>query len=172
MNHNDYLVHWGIKGMKWGVRRYQNKDGTLTPAGKKRYDRDVAENNAKKKDNRINIDPAKPDVNRWVKEDLKRARNVSDSTSQVVREAQNLERLSRSNKKNRNRMDLSSMTDKELRERINRELLERQYNDVFNTQKQSRGREYVQNVLSTATTVLGATSSVIGVALAIKELKG
>lgn len=158
--------------MKWGVRRYQNKDGTLTPAGKKRYDRDVAENNAKKKDNRINIDPAKPDVNRWVKEDLKRARNVSDSTSQVVREAQNLERLSRSNKKNRNRMDLSSMTDKELRERINRELLERQYNDVFNTQKQSRGREYVQNVLSTATTVLGATSSVIGVALAIKELKG
>lgn len=172
MNHNDYLIHWGIKGMKWGVRRYQNKDGTLTPAGKKRYDRDVAENNAKKKDNRINIDPAKPDVNRWVKEDLKRARNVSDSTSQVVREAQNLERLSRSNKKNRNRMDLSSMTDKELRERINRELLERQYNDVFNTQKQSRGREYVQNVLSTATTVLGATSSVIGVALAIKELKG
>ena len=31
------LTHWGIKGMKWGVRRYQNSDGTLTPAGKKRY---------------------------------------------------------------------------------------------------------------------------------------
>lgn len=30
------LYHWGIKGMKWGVRRYQNKDGTLTNAGKKR----------------------------------------------------------------------------------------------------------------------------------------
>ena len=30
------LYHWGIKGMKWGVRRYQNKDGSLTPAGKKR----------------------------------------------------------------------------------------------------------------------------------------
>lgn len=32
------LYHHGVKGMKWGVRRYQNKDGTLTSAGKKRYD--------------------------------------------------------------------------------------------------------------------------------------
>lgn len=32
------LYHWGIKGMRWGVRRFQNKDGSLTPAGRKRYD--------------------------------------------------------------------------------------------------------------------------------------
>lgn len=31
------LIHYGVKGMKWGVRRYRNKDGTLIPAGKKRY---------------------------------------------------------------------------------------------------------------------------------------
>lgn len=31
-----YIQHYGIKGMKWGVRRYQNKDGTLTAEGKKR----------------------------------------------------------------------------------------------------------------------------------------
>lgn len=31
------FAHFGIKGMKWGRRRYQNKDGSLTPAGKKRY---------------------------------------------------------------------------------------------------------------------------------------
>lgn len=33
---NDILVHHGVKGQKWGVRRYQNKDGSLTAAGKKR----------------------------------------------------------------------------------------------------------------------------------------
>lgn len=37
MEYNDYLMHHGIKGMKWGIRRYQNKDGSLTPEGEKRY---------------------------------------------------------------------------------------------------------------------------------------
>lgn len=31
-----YLEHHGIKGMRWGIRRFQNKDGSLTPAGRKR----------------------------------------------------------------------------------------------------------------------------------------
>ena len=33
---NNELTHWGIKGMKWGVRRYQNKNGSLTTLGRKR----------------------------------------------------------------------------------------------------------------------------------------
>lgn len=36
MNENEILVHHGIKGQRWGVRRFQNEDGTRTAAGKKR----------------------------------------------------------------------------------------------------------------------------------------
>lgn len=87
------LYHFGIKGMKWGVRRYQNKDGTLTAAGKKRY-------------------------------------NESSESNEI-----------------------KSLSDQELRERINRLNLERQYRDLTtpNGQKQvSKGRKFVMDVLETS----------------------
>lgn len=40
-SHDDELQHHGIKGMKWGRRRYQDKDGSLTPAGQKRYNKEM-----------------------------------------------------------------------------------------------------------------------------------
>lgn len=163
------LAHWGVKGMKWGVRRYQNSDGTLTPAGKKRYDRDIQENNAKKKDNRIVIDG--PDARRWVKEDTRRAKGVVDSSRDMVRELDNMNRSTRSKSKRQN-LDLSKMSDQEMRSQINRAMLEKQYNDMFAPQKTSRGRECVSKVLETTGTVLAIGSSALGIALAIKELSG
>ncbi len=42
---NGELYHYGVKGMKWGIRRYQNSDGTLTSAGKKRARQEYKEDN-------------------------------------------------------------------------------------------------------------------------------
>lgn len=64
------LYHWGIKGMKWGVRRYQNKDGTLTPAGKMRYDDSDSETTKK----------AKRDYNELSDQDFLRKYSTSKST--------------------------------------------------------------------------------------------
>ena len=48
MNNNDYLMHYGIKGQKWGIRRYQNYDGTYTQRGVQRYKKAVENFNDKK----------------------------------------------------------------------------------------------------------------------------
>ena len=85
MNSRDELYHWGIKGMKWGVRRYQNKDGTLTSAGRKHYG---GEGNAGEEEPKVEYAPK------------------------------------RSGKK------AEEYTDEELRTRINRLQMEKQYRDL------------------------------------------
>lgn len=161
------LYHHGTKGMRWGVRRYQNKDGTLTDAGKRRYDRDQRENAGKKKGNKVGA----ADPHRWVKEDWQRSKNLADQGSKAARDLKNFN--DRTAKKRRKyNMDLSTMTDAQMRNEINRALLERQYQDMFNPQQVSKGRKVVSTTLSIAGGALAATSSALGIALAIKELTG
>lgn len=164
------LYHHGIKGMKWGVRRYQNKDGSLTNAGRNRYDRDIRENNAKVKDKRIKIDG--PDPKRWAKEDTTRAKKTVDAASDLNKQLTNLNKAIPTSKRRSNTVDLSKMTDQELREKINRANLERQYNDICNPPTVSKGRQFVSTVLDYGGTALAITGSALGVALAIKELRG
>ena len=171
MNQNE-LYHFGVKGMKWGERRYQNKDGSLTVAGQRRYDRDVAANAKRKKDKRLPEEGLK-DPKRWAREDNERTKGLVDATSRLNNDLKNANResLNRS-KNNRPKMDLSNMTDKEMRDQINRAILERQYNDMFAPQKVSKGREFVSDALEIAGSTLAITSSALNIALAIKDLKG
>lgn len=164
------MYHHGVKGMKWGVRRYQNADGSLTAAGQKRYDRDIRENNAKKKENRAIIDG--PDPKRWVTEDLDRSKQVVDAHSDLVKELKKLEQTT-TPKPTTKRLDLSKMSDKELRDQINRELLEQQYNKLFadtSATQVSKGRTILQDTLDVAGSVLAITGSALSIALAIKKL--
>lgn len=164
------LMHHGVKGQRWGVRRYQNKDGSLTAAGRKRYDQDIRDNNAKKKENRIVIDG--PDAKRWVKEDINRSKKLVDATKDMTKELKNIE-SNTPRPRNSKKLDLSKMSDKELRDRINRANLERQYNDMFaDPGRVSKGRQYARSFLDGAGTVLTVGSSALAIALAYKELKG
>ena len=57
--YDECLEHHGIKGMRWGIRRFQNKDGSLTSAGEKRYDTDKDSGKVQSKDDKAKTDAEK-----------------------------------------------------------------------------------------------------------------
>ena len=100
-----YLAHAGTLGMKWGVRRYQNSDGTLTEAGRLRYSRQMT----KKR---------------------KAAAKKAAQTKKKAAEAKRKEEAKRTADETSKPRDVSSMSDQEIRDFLNRRDLEKRYLDA------------------------------------------
>lgn len=162
---NNDLEHSGTKGMKWGVRRYQNEDGTLTEAGKKRYAKDTASLSDKEKKRYVT------DANKWVSQDIDRTEKVVSKTADLSRDLKKFPENSIKNHKKK-RVNLDEMSDKEMREKINRELMERQYNDLFTEDKSLKGKQRAAAVLEGVGAVLTVGATALSIALAIRELSG
>lgn len=104
---------------------------------------------------------------------LETARTVTNEATSAVNRLRNSNREAMAQEqRNRPRMDLSHMTDQQLRERINRENLERQYNQLFNDKPAvSRGRQQVDAVLEVTGDVLHVAETAVGLAILMHTLK-
>jgi len=99
-------------------------------------------------------------------------KNISDSARpgiDAVRNSSNA--ITKTRSANKARTELSKMTDAELKNKINRMNLEQQYTNL-NANQISKGRANVDTLLTVSGGVLAATSSALGIALTIKQLKG
>ena len=167
------LEHHGIKGQKWGVRRFQNTDGSLTPDGKKRYGVDdkkvkykvTVQSPFEKKQEKL----ARKEQRMTEKEEIQRRKN------ELKERQKNLKNLGKSKEtiKKENEADLAKkksakdMTDDELRAVINRYNLERQYNEIVNSSKTKKGSNIVSDTLkkSGATLLSKYTTKALDVAI-------
>lgn len=129
----DVLVHHGIKGMKWYQRRYQNKDGSLTPQGKIRYGK--------------NTSPTRKSGKELLKENTADMKKTWNSASPAVRDksirfaAKTISKSIEIGKRAARPKTVSEMSDQELRAAIDRRRLEIEYARL-NPQQVSRGRKF------------------------------
>ncbi len=174
------LYHHGIKGMKWGVRRFQNEDGTLTSAGRKRRRsaRSMSDDELSKSVRRMTLENSYDKLSKErdrKPNKLEKVKRIADMSSNLVsRFAQESDSAVRSGIKRVRPKGIKNMTDKELQDRINRETLERRYTELFGEERQtvSRGALAANKILSYGSLALATASSGLGIALAIKELRG
>lgn len=156
------LYHHGIKGQRWGIRRFQNKDGTLTEAGKKRKEIYDPVNQFNESQNKYY--QAKKQAN-------DNFTNIGQQGLNIGREGLKVYDRFASHKKEPP-VDLSSMTDKELQARINRLNMEQTYRRLTATDDVPKGRQFAEDVLSVGGSALAVTSSALAIALSVKQLRG
>lgn len=132
---DDELQHWGIKGMRWGQRRYQNKDGSLTPAGRKRYTNPDGSLNEKGKKyvakEKERLEAEKKVISRQKRtnakfDQLDKMRKENESLKNGKTKTEDEDDASQTPKKK----TTSELTDKELQDKVNRLRNEEAYRDL------------------------------------------